>query len=71
MRWHRRGMPTQEVQPVSSTSSITTSFGYNAAGNLTSAATSNTAPSPSPSNATSEAFTYNDRGQVLTAAGSG
>ena len=43
-------------------------FGYDTDGNLTSAATSNTAGSGS--NATSEAFTYNDRGQVLTASGS-
>ena len=38
------------------------------AGNVTSASTSNTASSGS--NATSESFTYNDRGQVLTASGS-
>jgi len=43
-------------------------FGYDTAGNLTSASTSNTLGSGS--NATSEAFTYNDRGQVLTASGS-
>ena len=35
------------------------SFGYDPAGNLTSASTTNTAPSGSPSNATSETFTYN------------
>jgi RHS repeat-associated protein len=46
----------------------TRAFGYDTAGNLTSAATSNTAGSGS--NATSETFTYNDRGQVLTATGS-
>ncbi len=46
------------------------SFGYDPAGNLTSAATSDTAPPGSASNATSESFTYNDRGQVLTASGS-
>jgi RHS repeat-associated protein len=49
--------------------SPTRTFGYDTAGNLTSAATSNTAGSGS--NATSETFTYNDRGQVLTASGSG
>jgi YD repeat-containing protein len=43
-------------------------FGYDTDGNLTSATTSNTASSGS--NATSESFTYNDRGQVLTASGS-
>ena len=46
----------------------TRSFGYDPAGDLTSASTSNTAGSGS--NATSESFTYNDRGQVLTASGS-
>jgi len=46
----------------------TRSFGYDTAGNLTSASTSNTLGTGS--NATSEAFTYNDRGQVLTASGS-
>ncbi|HET9082145.1 MAG TPA: LamG-like jellyroll fold domain-containing protein, partial [Trebonia sp.] len=46
------------------------SFGYDAAGNLTSAATTSTAPSGSPSNATSESFTYNDRGLVTAASGS-
>jgi RHS repeat-associated protein len=46
----------------------TRSFGYNAAGDMTSASTSNTAGSGS--NATSESLTYDDRGQVLTAAGS-
>jgi RHS repeat-associated protein len=46
----------------------TRTFGYNPAGDLTSASTSNTAGSGS--NATSESFTYNDRGQVLTASGS-
>jgi RHS repeat-associated protein len=45
----------------------TRTLGYDTAGNLTSASTSNTAGSGS--NATSEAFTYNDRGQVLTASG--
>ena len=44
-------------------------FGYDTNGNLTSATTSNTAGSGS--NATSETFTYNDRGEVLTASGSG
>ena len=39
------------------------SFGYDAAGNLTSASSTG-------SNATSESFTYNDRGEVLTASGS-
>lgn len=43
------------------------SFGYDTAGNMTSASTSNTLGTGS--NATSEAFTYNDRGQVLTASG--
>jgi RHS repeat-associated protein len=46
----------------------TRTFGYDAAGDLTSAATSNTATSGS--NATSESFTYDDRGLVLTASGS-
>ena len=46
----------------------TRTFGYNPAGDMTSASTSNTAGSGS--NATSEAFTYDDRGQVLTASGS-
>ena len=45
----------------------TRTFGYDAAGNVTSASTSNTASSGS--NATSESFTYNDRGEVLTASG--
>ncbi|HEV3380095.1 MAG TPA: LamG-like jellyroll fold domain-containing protein [Trebonia sp.] len=47
----------------------TRTFGYDAAGDMTSAATSNAATSSAPSNATSESFTYNDRGQVLTANG--
>lgn len=47
----------------------TRTFGYDPSGNLTSAATSDTAPSSGPSNATSESFTYNDRGQVLTSSG--
>ncbi len=46
----------------------TRTFGYDLAGDLTSASTSNTAGSGS--NATSEAFTYDDRGLVLTASGS-
>jgi large repetitive protein len=46
----------------------TRTFGYDTAGDLTSAATSNTAGSGS--NATSESFTYNDRGLVLKASGS-
>jgi YD repeat-containing protein len=46
----------------------TRTFGYNTAGDLTSASTTNTAGAGS--NATSEGFTYNDRGQVLTASGS-
>jgi RHS repeat-associated protein len=46
----------------------TRTFGYDPAGNVTSASTSNTASSGS--NATSESFTYNDRGRVLTASGS-
>ena len=46
----------------------TRTFGYNPAGDMTSASTSNTGGSGS--NATSETFTYNDRGQVLTASGS-
>jgi len=46
----------------------TRSFGYDTAGDLTSASTTNTASSGS--NATSETFTYNDRGLVLTASGS-
>ena len=44
------------------------SFGYNPAGDMTSASTTNTAGSGS--NATSETYTYDDRGQVLTASGS-
>ena len=47
----------------------TRSFGYNLAGNMTSASTSSTAPSQ-PSNATSESFTYDDEGLLLTASGS-
>jgi large repetitive protein len=47
----------------------TRTFGYDTAGNLTSAATSNTLGTGS--NATSETFIYNDRGQELTATGSG
>jgi YD repeat-containing protein len=47
----------------------TRTFGYDTDGNLTSAATSNTAGTGS--NATSESFTYDDRGLMLTAAGSG
>ncbi|HEY7811741.1 MAG TPA: LamG-like jellyroll fold domain-containing protein, partial [Nakamurella sp.] len=46
----------------------TRTFGYDLAGDLTSASTSNTLGTGS--NATSESFTYNDRGQVLTASGS-
>jgi large repetitive protein len=46
----------------------TRTFGYNPAGDMTSASTTNTAGSGS--NATSETFTYDDRGQVLTASGS-
>ncbi len=46
----------------------TRTFGYDTAGNLTSAATSNTLGTGS--NATSETFTYNDRSEVLTASGS-
>jgi RHS repeat-associated protein len=50
----------------------TRSFGYDANGRLTSAATAaaGTSGSAGYQPATSEAFTYNDRGQVLTAAGS-
>jgi YD repeat-containing protein len=44
-------------------------FGYDQNGNLTSAATSNTSTT-SASNATSESFTYDDRGDELTASGS-
>ncbi len=44
-------------------------FGYDTAGNMTSASTSNTLGTGS--NATSETFTYNDRGDVLTATGTG
>ena len=40
-------------------------FGYDLAGNLTSAATAAAGPAP----ATSESFTYNDRGGLLTASG--
>ena len=47
----------------------TRSFGYDTAGNLTTASTSNTLGTGS--NATSETFTYNDRGNVLTATGTG
>ena len=46
----------------------TRTFGYDLAGDLTSASTSNTLGTGS--NATSESFTYNDRGQVRTASGS-
>jgi large repetitive protein len=46
----------------------TRTFGFDLAGDLTSASTTNTAGSGS--NATSESFTYNDRGLVLTASGS-
>jgi RHS repeat-associated protein len=46
----------------------TRTLGYNTAGQLTSAATTSTAGT-GPSNATSESFSYNDRGQVLTSAG--
>jgi RHS repeat-associated protein len=35
LSYNALGLPVQEVQPVSSTSSITTSFGYDAAGNRT------------------------------------
>ena len=48
----------------------TRSFGYDLAGNMTSASTSNTAPQSQPSNATSESFTYDDEGLLLTASGS-
>jgi RHS repeat-associated protein len=48
----------------------TRSFSYDTAGNMLTAATSNTAASGQPSNATSETFTYNDRGLPLTASGS-
>jgi RHS repeat-associated protein len=46
------------------------SFSYDSAGNMLTAATSSTAASGHPSNATSETFTYNDRGLPLTASGS-
>jgi RHS repeat-associated protein len=46
----------------------TRTLGYDLAGDLTSASTSNTLGTGS--NATSESFTYNDRGQVLTSSGS-
>jgi RHS repeat-associated protein len=49
-------------------STPTRTFGFNAVGELTSAATSNTATSGS--NATSESYTYDDRGLVLSASGS-
>ena len=48
--------------------SPTRTFGYDTNGRMTSAATSNTLGTGS--NATSESFTYNDRGLVLTASGS-
>lgn len=48
--------------------SATRTFGYDLGGRVTSAATSNTATGTS--NATSESFTYDDRGNLLTAAGS-
>lgn len=48
----------------------TRSFTYDTAGNMLTAATSNTAASGQPSNATSETFAYNDRGLVLSATGS-
>jgi YD repeat-containing protein len=63
------GLLNQELQPVSATSGITTSFGYDTAGNLTTASTTNTLGTGS--NATSETFTYNDRREVLTATGTG
>jgi RHS repeat-associated protein len=46
------------------------SFSYDEAGNMLTAATSNTAASGQPSNATSETFSYDDRALPLTAAGS-
>jgi large repetitive protein len=49
----------------------TRTFGYDASGDLTSASTSDTASSSSASNATSESYTYDDRGDVLTASGTG
>ncbi len=48
----------------------TRSFTYDTAGRMLTAATSSTAASGQPSNATSETFTYNDLGLVLTASGS-
>jgi RHS repeat-associated protein len=48
----------------------TRSFSYDAAGNMLTAATTSTAGSGQPSNATSETFTWNDRGLLLTSAGS-
>jgi RHS repeat-associated protein len=45
-------------------------FTYDTAGNMLTAATSNTAASGQPSNATSETFTYNDRALPLTTSGS-
>ena len=44
---------------------------YNQAGDLTSATTSNTASSGQPSNATAESFSYDDRGLLVGATGSG
>ncbi|MGD0557188.1 MAG: LamG-like jellyroll fold domain-containing protein, partial [Streptosporangiaceae bacterium] len=54
----------------SSAETPTRTFGYDADGDLTSASTSNTASASSASNATSEAWTYDDRGDVLTSSGS-
>jgi RHS repeat-associated protein len=48
----------------------TRSFSYDTAGNMLTAATTSTAGSGQPSNATGETFTYNDRGLPLTASGS-
>ena len=46
------------------------SFGYDLAGDMTSAATTSTASGSQPSNATGESFSYNDRGLLLSASGS-
>ncbi|HEY2448289.1 MAG TPA: LamG-like jellyroll fold domain-containing protein, partial [Mycobacterium sp.] len=53
-----------------SAATATRSFGYDLAGNMTSASTSSTAPQSQLPNATSESFTYDDQGLLLSASGS-
>ena len=67
--YNNAGELTGESGTGADAATATRTLGYNTAGQLTSAATTSTASGSSPSNATSESFSYNDRGQVLTSTG--